>query len=298
MDTRIPDLIAYLRHPALRNYPALHRLAWKVLRMVSSLGLRDRRKDFADIEAFCLFVGHPRSGHTVVGSLLDAHPRMVIAHELHALKCLDRGLSTEELYYLLIARSRRFARENSEWGGYKYDVPQQHKGKYTTLKVIGDKKGGGTSGILLEQPSLLSDLKRTVSVPVKVIHVTRHPLDNIATMAKKHHKGNVDTSIDHYFKLFKSVESAKNETEKQNWSSFSLEYLIENTKECLQRLCGYLGVDASESYLEDCDEMVFDEPSLSRMKVNYTPEQIEDIRSRSSRHSSLSEYEFTAGQTL
>ena len=31
---------------------------------------------------FVLFVGYPRSGHSIVASLLDAHPNVVIAQEV------------------------------------------------------------------------------------------------------------------------------------------------------------------------------------------------------------------------
>jgi hypothetical protein len=34
---------------------------------------------FADVHAFCLFVGYSRSGHSLVGALLDAHPGITIA---------------------------------------------------------------------------------------------------------------------------------------------------------------------------------------------------------------------------
>ena len=40
----------------------------------------------SQLERFCLFVGYPRSGHSLVGSLLDAHPDIAISHELHVLR--------------------------------------------------------------------------------------------------------------------------------------------------------------------------------------------------------------------
>ena len=36
---------------------------------------------FDDVEAFCVFIGYTRSGHSLVGSILDAHDEAVIAHE-------------------------------------------------------------------------------------------------------------------------------------------------------------------------------------------------------------------------
>ena len=51
-------------------------------------------------------------------------------------------------------------------------------------KVIGDKKGGGTSEILFNQTTLniLEEIRYVVQVPIKFIHVTRNPFDNIATI--------------------------------------------------------------------------------------------------------------------
>ena len=53
---------------------------------------RRHRDDFAAVRTFLLFVGHPRSGHSLVGSLLDAHPDVVVSHELDALEVRRRRL--------------------------------------------------------------------------------------------------------------------------------------------------------------------------------------------------------------
>ena len=38
-------------------------------------------EDIAGIEKYVIFVGYARSGTSIIGSLLDAHPNMIIAHE-------------------------------------------------------------------------------------------------------------------------------------------------------------------------------------------------------------------------
>ena len=58
--------------------------------------------DYQDIEKYCMFIGYPRSGHSLVGSLLDAHPYMLIAHELDALRYIQVGFSKKQLYHLII----------------------------------------------------------------------------------------------------------------------------------------------------------------------------------------------------
>ena len=34
-----------------------------------------------DVEKFVFFIGYPRSGHSIIASLMDAHPNIVIAHQ-------------------------------------------------------------------------------------------------------------------------------------------------------------------------------------------------------------------------
>ena len=36
---------------------------------------------YGHITTYVLFIGHARSGHSIVGSLLDAHPEVIISHE-------------------------------------------------------------------------------------------------------------------------------------------------------------------------------------------------------------------------
>ena len=49
---------------------------------------------------FCLFLGHARSGHSIVGVLLDAHPRIVLADEFDALEYVDARFSKGQILYL------------------------------------------------------------------------------------------------------------------------------------------------------------------------------------------------------
>ncbi|MDQ4062826.1 MAG: sulfotransferase, partial [Actinomycetota bacterium] len=86
---------------------------------------RKNRELFESVGTYCMFIGYPRSGHSLVGSLLDAHPQTIIAHELDALKLVEAGFDKLQLYQLLLDNSRRFARGGREWTGYDYEVPHQ-----------------------------------------------------------------------------------------------------------------------------------------------------------------------------
>ena len=51
-------------------------------------------------------------------------------------------------------------------------------------QVIGDKMGGVTSRTIAnpDNENILEQLSEVVKVPIKFIHVTRNPFDNIATI--------------------------------------------------------------------------------------------------------------------
>ena len=50
------------------------------------------------------------------------------------------------------------------------------------VKVIGDKEGGQTSYFLSKKFDILEEIRQTIEVPLRFIHIVRNPFDNIATM--------------------------------------------------------------------------------------------------------------------
>ena len=154
-------------------------------RLGASLDGHRRRHELASVEAFCIFIGYPRSGHSLLGSLLDAHPEMVIAHELDVLTFVAAGWPRRALYSRILNHDATFTESGRQWFGYDYRVPGQWQGRVSKLRVIGDKKGGKTTERLGARPDLLERLRRTVEVPVRLVHVVRSPYDNITTMARR-----------------------------------------------------------------------------------------------------------------
>ena len=93
-----------------------------------------------------LFTGHARSGHSIVGAMLDAHPEMVVAHEFNIPKHWDeiievaknkRLLLRDVLFqYLLKSSSQtvvagnRGAERARDEGHYQYHIPGQWQGTF------------------------------------------------------------------------------------------------------------------------------------------------------------------------
>lgn len=172
---------------------------------------------FADVTQFVMFIGFPRSSHSLIGSLLDAHPEACIAHEVDVLKYVHANFSSHQIFHLLLENAIATGQKGREETGYSYHVPGQYQGQYTHLRVIGDKRGGNSSRRLKAHPKLLQELKQRIGIPLRMIHISRNPFDNMATMAYRDYQGPADQippsilkqTIDHYLELAQVVEQTR-----------------------------------------------------------------------------------------
>ena len=155
------------------------------------------QKVIDDVKAFVFFVGYPRSGNSITGSMLDAHPHIVVSHELHFFRNWKSIFAREahlnkqtQLYNEIYANSVKVAMpgraRQHKSKGYSLRVPNSWQGKFDSrIEVIGDKGAGAVSHEYLRNATEfiahLQELKDMVSVPVKVIHVVRNPYDMITT---------------------------------------------------------------------------------------------------------------------
>lgn len=246
---------------------------------------------FRDIETYCMFIGYPRSGHSLVGSLLDAHPEMIISHELSALRYIKTGFGREQLYSLILENSQREAKAGRQETGYSYVVPGQWQGKFAKLKVIGDKKGSHDNFILSQRPDLLNRLRATVKVPVKFIHLARNPYDNIAAISVRHEKM-LAASIDYYFALCDVVAGVKKQVPTADVFDIRHEAFIDNPKESLKECCRFLGLEAPQDYLDACAGIIFKSASQTRHKVKWTPDSIDKVAEKMKAYPFLEGYSF------
>jgi hypothetical protein len=99
--------------------------------------------------------------------------------------------------------------------------------------VIGDKSGGFSSARLSDGISPLVGLLEVVDVPVKIIHVKRHPLDNISTMARKGFGNNIDEAIQRYFEDCETIIGVRKWVQKKDevdWIDILQENFVRETE--------------------------------------------------------------------
>ena len=157
------------------------------------------------VKKFIFFVGYPRSGHSIIGSILDAHPNVVIAHEYNLFEKLPlilernsaRGQTNfteavkqlfNQLYqnsydnvFLNGRRSRKFNNK-----GYSLTLNGTWQGRYKDqILVIGDKRGGSSSELYAQNSTefqrIYKKLLQMIQLPVVIIHCVRNPFDIIST---------------------------------------------------------------------------------------------------------------------
>jgi len=248
------------------------------------------RAAFESVERFCLFIGYPRSGHSIVGALLNAHKDAVISHELIVPPLIIKECSRNDIYSQIVARANWFNMRGNTTN-YKYDVPGQWQGRFESLRVIGDKRGGAVSLCIIEHPDFLQRVRALVGVPLRLVHVVRNPYDNIAAISIWHQMP-LKESIDFYFLHCQGTSMLKVLADPGEVISIRHEELISMPRKTLTDLCTHLELEIYPGYLDDCRAVLFDRPTFTRSKVNWEDNLIDEVAKRSRAFSFLHGYRF------
>ena len=135
---------------------------------------------------FVLFVGHARSGSSITGAVLDAHPHVILSHEYFLARRMavapdeysSKSVIFSELYKNQVWKTRS---ENvglgSEKKGYSLAINGSYQGSYDRwISVIGDKSGAQTNWVYMADPKRFAEvvhsIEDTTGLQVKLIHVS------------------------------------------------------------------------------------------------------------------------------
>lgn len=253
------------------------RTALELARTYARIGPASRRDAslFDDVESYCFFIGYPRSGHSLIGSLIDAHPQAVIAQEEAAFRYIDARFDRRRFFYQLEANAWRSAAEGRQLRDYRYAVPGQWQGRHDTIRMIGDKQAAGATIRLGLKPHLLDRLRRTVGVPLRVIHVVRNPFDTITTMAtraadrvaRKTGGPRPDPDLGEAAGRFNALSrTVVRLQERLGDAVYELrhERFVADPAGRLRGLCAWLDLPVPDEYLAACASIVWDNPQRTR----------------------------------
>ena len=119
------------------------------------------RREFESVQTYVMFVGYPRSGHSLVGAFLNAHPAMMIAHELgrRAAFAVDNARLYENAKI-----SNRLKDEFLATISHELRTPLNVICGWTDMIVRGEVEADATAGKALAFPvNLAADEDETVT---------------------------------------------------------------------------------------------------------------------------------------
>ena len=257
-----------------------------------------RLKRYRDITSYVVFIGYPRSGSSIVGSLLDAHKNIALSHELNILNYHKKGYSRKQLLYLTERNAELSAKNNRISSGYKGKVEGQFNGQVDTLLLLGDKKAGGTTKMLMHSPDLILELQKRLELPVKALHCVRNPFDMITTQAyggneKKEllNAEKIQQSIAFFFEKADTVQKIIDQG-KNDVYTLRHEQLVANSENELKALFDWLGIECEQEYLSACKDKLYMSPHKSRKTYNWSEEEVAVVEKRLKEYTFFSEYSF------
>ncbi|XP_078359590.1 uncharacterized protein LOC144644055 isoform X2 [Oculina patagonica] len=286
---------------------------------------KDREEEYESVDTLLLFVGYPRSRHTLLASLLDGHPHMVLANEKNLFYRLKNGEEYErkEMFDMLVESSRGFLEKggkgmvlngslenSSHFGFWMKGYWQGTYDKY--IKVIGDKTAWYTSTSFRymtndEITSLVDKMEKKYSVRVKFIHIIRNPFDIVSTITLRNTKQQGGRFADHTEKVDDPELLQKSIMRFGYWAEGSeiarkilgdkvldvngLE-LVQKPVETMATICQFIGITCSEEYLQACAKVVDPKPSITRHYVVWGQKQLDRVYSLINRYSFLAQYTF------
>eukprot|EP00117_Sycon_ciliatum_P000620 scpid70651/ scgid1137/ len=301
---RISRSVSVIKPTAAANQSGRYRLSTSVTKLSPNV--------MESIERFVFFIGYPRSMHTLVGSILDAHPHVVISNEYNLLLNFAKqpDMTRRQIFQAIYARSqlditygkRYDPREPQPTAkvlprdSYSYFIQGQWQGSFKGhIKVIGDKKGGSTSQFLAytKYHRVLSSMLKRVGLPTRVIHVIRNPFDSISTIFLRkmgsRFSANNTTPVENneklefylvrYLRLVDANAKCHGRKDFPPILDIHARDLKKQPRAVLLQLCRFLEIECSDEYLSSCESIIHHSASRTRERVVW-PQHLKDTVNR------------------
>jgi hypothetical protein len=248
---------------------------------------------FQDVNTFCVIIGHNKSGASMIGSLLDAHPYIALSDEADALQYVSAGFSRDQIFHLLLKGSRReFIKGRvtaRRLQPYSFLVPGQWQGRFKKLRVIGDSTSGTSTRRLARDPDLSLRLRKIMGeTRVKYIHVIRNPYDPISLIMVRG-KRSFENAVEHYFTNCATLAEMRKSLSSSDLCAVRYEDFIRYPETCLSEILSFLGLEAGADYLKACTGILYKTPDQSRHMVEWDARWIEAVKT------GIEQYDFLCG---
>jgi hypothetical protein len=215
---------------------------------------------FAATDVLCVFIGHVKSGGSLLGAMLAAHPDALVSDEVGVLKYLEAGFSREQIFHLIEKGSRREAVKDRVTARrlepYSLAVPDMYQGRSEHVRVVGDTRAGPTTRLLGDEPALLDELVRMAAPSeVRFIHVVRDPRDPIAAMMRRGKRTFANAMADYESQCHRLVK-IRERVSPARVLTVDYETLIGDPSAGVASACDFLGLARHDDHLAACARLV------------------------------------------
>jgi hypothetical protein len=242
----------------------------------------------AAVTDFVLIVGNARSGSSLLGAVLDAHPAAVVANETDGSVNLWRDLSGPEILRLIYETATRNAAAGRPSEGYRYQIgpPPQSK---TAIRLVGDKTWNPALLMLHGNPAFLASLEARLGIPVRLVHAIRNPFDTIATMQRRSGASLEDRTRWYFMHCDAAAALRERLPAARFLDSHHADLLAEPAGE-LRRLGEFLGLPACDDHCAAVTKLLYDRPRRTAASVPWTAGQIAGVSRRMAEFDFLHRY--------
>lgn len=251
---------------------------------------------FTSVQSCCLFLGTVKSGGSLIGAMLDAHPRAVVADEADPLQYLGRGFRREQVFHLLAKAAHREALKGRVTARrlepYALAVPGQHQGVADRPVVVGDSRAGPTTRRLGDDPALIGRWRALLAdVDDRYIHVVRNPFDPIAAMVRRGGRTLRNAIADYTAQCARVVE-LRTRLDSSRVLTVRYDDLVADPTSQLRAICAFVGLDPHPAYLAACARLVDPTRTPERQSVAWPSDAVAAVEALGSRFSFLEGYAY------
>ena len=288
------------------------------------------QRQLSDVRCLCLFIGHGRSGHSLIGHLLNQHPNAAISHEYHLL--LQMILFPDHPYThfrLMRNKARKTKGRKFRYNGYSYQRLRNTKAKGEEIMLLGDKSGGTTADMLHKYGlDILRPLEK-IDVALRFLCIIRNPYDVIFTrtmrevfmrhspLFRRYGKNRLDLdavakaldgdaecrrqlplelkrNVKVYFRRAEAIQSLIDAERHPMLVTHYREYTA-NPRAQMENILDFLQLPRIEGYADEAALQVrAASRSRDKSEALWTDEIIADIQSQARRYNYLDGYSFTS----
>lgn len=207
----------------------------------------------------CLVIGHVKSGGSLLGAMLDAHPEIVMGDEVDLARLMRAKIPAEAMLAEFARSARREEMKGRvtarRLGGYSLAIGGWSQGSSVRPLVVGNSRAGPTTRYLADVPGALSAVIDVFGERRLVfLHVIRRPEDSVAAMVLRSGRDIIEAARD-YARQCQRLATLHAQLG-ESVHPIHYESLLEECHGTLEGVLDFLDVIPPDGFLAACSDLL------------------------------------------